>query len=249
MNYILSVDPSRTRAYGALWRDGCVVRVAALSGYESGYDRFDPNQPLALFVTEQVTVFGGAANARALIQVAYDAGLRAGPYAARGVPCVALTPSEWRSALGVQGAHKTRAKRAVDADVREVVLRDVPGAEAALAPFKGSRGALPQDAFDAIAIGLAAERMRTRLGHEAFAEHHAMPRDLSKSRAALEPEAQLAPMLAGAVLESRRDLVAEAKAAYEDGQARNWAELNSGLVARLDDRTLRRVIAALRGES
>lgn len=241
MTYILSVDPSRTRAYGALWRGGCVVRVEALSGYESGYDCFD--RPLSLFVTEQVTVFGGAANARALIQVAYDAGLRAGPFAARGVPCVALTPSEWRAALGVQGAHKTRSKRDVDADVRAAVLRDAPGAEAALVPHKGSRGALPQDAFDAIAIGLAVERMRTRLGHEAFAEHHAMPRDLSKSRVAPSTD-----MVAGAVLEPRRDLVAEAKAAYEDGQARNWAELNSGLVAGLDDRTMRRVIAALRGE-
>jgi hypothetical protein len=242
MTYLLSVDPSRTRAYGALWRGDCVIRVEELSDYQASFARFD--LPVSLFVTEQVTVFGGAANARALIQVAYDAGLRAGPFAARGVPCVALTPSEWRAVLGVQGAHKTRSKRDVDADVREVVLRNVPGVEAVLEPHKGSRGALPQDAFDAIAIGLAAGRMRTRLGHATFVEHHAMPRDLSKSRAAPSTD-----MVAGAVLEPRRDLVAEARAAHEDGQARNWAELNSGLVSGLDDRTLRRVIAALRGES
>ncbi len=247
MTYIISVDPSRIRAYGALWRGGCVVRVEALADYQASFARFD--LPVSLFVTEQVTVFGGAANARALVQVAYDAGLRAGPFAARGVPCVALTPSEWRAALGVQDAHKTRPKRAVDSGVRAVVLRDAPGAEVALATHRGPRGAMPQDAFDAIAIGLAAERMLSRLGREAFLEHHAMPRNLSKSREAEGPEAQPAPMIGGAALEPSRDLIAEAKAAYGDGHARNWLELNSGLVAGLDARTMRRVIAALRGES
>ena len=171
---LLSIDPSSSNAHAALWLDGVLQCVERLYVYEG------PRWDIDLFVTEQMTVFTKA-GARALIQVAYDAGMRAGPFAAVGVPCVALLPDEWRAELGVPGAHKTRTKRAVDADVRSACITAVPGLDAFVAPLKGPRGGLAQDAYDCVAIGLAAYRLIHRLGYAPVVSHCMMPRDLEKS--------------------------------------------------------------------
>lgn len=171
---IISVDPSAGNAHAALWLDGTLQRVERLVSYEG------PHWDVDLFVTEQMTVFN-MAGARALIQVAYDAGMRAGPYAEAQVPCVALLASEWRAELGIEGANRSRKKAAVDADVREACLREVPGLERILSPLRGARGRLAQDAWDCVAIGLAAYRLIGRLGLGTLVGHCRLPRDLRRS--------------------------------------------------------------------
>lgn len=170
---ILSVDPSAGNAHAALWHDGLLRHVEHVTDYGEA-------EAIDLFVTEQMVVFS-MAQARSLIQTSYDAGMRAGPYAEAHIPCVALLASEWRAELGVEGANRSRKKAAVDADVRAACLREVPGLERILAPLKGPRGRLAQDAYDCVAIGLAAYRLIGRLSLGPLVEHCRMPRDLRKS--------------------------------------------------------------------